>query len=81
MKETPRWNHKQPAADAHLPCAPERGKFSLKCYRNGLGVVAFTLIELLVVVSIIAILGALALPVYQRVTDSSKMTTCVSNLR
>jgi prepilin-type N-terminal cleavage/methylation domain-containing protein/prepilin-type processing-associated H-X9-DG protein len=41
----------------------------------------FTLIELLVVISIIAILAALAFPVYQRVVQSGRATACVSNLR
>jgi prepilin-type N-terminal cleavage/methylation domain-containing protein/prepilin-type processing-associated H-X9-DG protein len=41
----------------------------------------FTLIELLVVLSLIAILAALAVPVYQRVIQNGRATACVSNLR
>ena len=42
---------------------------------------AFTLIELLVVVVIIAVLGGIAVPVYQRVIQGGRATACVSNLR
>jgi prepilin-type N-terminal cleavage/methylation domain-containing protein/prepilin-type processing-associated H-X9-DG protein len=41
----------------------------------------FTLMELLVVVSVVAILAAIAYPVYQRVVQSGRATGCVSNLR
>ena len=42
---------------------------------------AFTLVELLVVVAVIAIIGALAFPAYQRVVESGRATACTSNLR
>jgi prepilin-type N-terminal cleavage/methylation domain-containing protein/prepilin-type processing-associated H-X9-DG protein len=41
----------------------------------------FTLMELLVVLALVAILSALAYPVYQRVIQSGRATGCVSNLR
>ena len=42
---------------------------------------AFTLIELLVVISIIAILAGIALPVYNKVMEKSRATSCASNLK
>ena len=42
---------------------------------------AFTLAELLVVIAIVAVLGALAWPAYQRVTESGRATVCTGNLR
>jgi prepilin-type N-terminal cleavage/methylation domain-containing protein/prepilin-type processing-associated H-X9-DG protein len=42
---------------------------------------AFTLAELLVVIAVIATLAALVIPVYQRVTQSGHVTTCVGHLR
>ena len=41
----------------------------------------FTLIELLVVIAIIAILAALLFPVFSRVRENSKRTSCQSNLK
>ncbi len=40
----------------------------------------FTLIELLVVIAIIAVLAAILFPVYAKVRDSAKATTCISNM-
>ena len=45
-------------------------------YRNG-----FTLIELLVVIAIIALLAAILFPVFGRVRENGRRTTCRSNLR
>ena len=42
---------------------------------------AFTLIELLVVISVIAILAGIALPVFSKVMEKSRATSCASNLR
>ena len=42
---------------------------------------AFTLIELLVVISIIAILAGIALPVFSKVMERSRATSCASNLK
>jgi prepilin-type N-terminal cleavage/methylation domain-containing protein len=42
---------------------------------------AFTLIELLVVIAIIAIIAALIFPVYARVRETARGTSCLSNLR
>lgn len=42
---------------------------------------AFTLVELLVVMGIIAILVAIIVPAYQRVTATGRSTACLSNLR
>jgi prepilin-type N-terminal cleavage/methylation domain-containing protein/prepilin-type processing-associated H-X9-DG protein len=42
---------------------------------------AFTLMEMLIVVAIIAALAAVSLPVYNRVTQRSRSTACLSNLR
>lgn len=42
---------------------------------------AFTLLELLVVISIVAVLAALSMPVYARVTQAARAAACMSNLR
>ncbi len=42
---------------------------------------AFTLIELLVVITIIAVLAALFFPTFKRVSEGSKRTKCLSNMR
>ena len=42
---------------------------------------AFTLVELLVVLTAIAVLAAIAFPVFQRTTEGGRATACVSNLR
>ena len=42
---------------------------------------AFTLVEILVVVGIIALLAALAFPVFSRVRETGRRTSCTNNLR
>jgi len=42
---------------------------------------AFTLIELLVVIAIIAILAAILFPVFAKVREKARQTTCASNLK
>jgi prepilin-type N-terminal cleavage/methylation domain-containing protein len=42
---------------------------------------AFTLIELLVVIAIIAILASILFPVFGRVREKGRQTTCLSNLK
>ena len=42
---------------------------------------AFTLIELLVVIAIISILSAILFPVFARVRENSRRTSCASNLK
>ncbi len=51
-------------------------KNSLSRTRRG-----FTLIEMLVVISIIALLSALIFPVFSRVRENGRKTTCASNLK
>lgn len=41
----------------------------------------FTLVELLVVIAIIGLLAALVFPVFAKVREKARQTTCVSNLR
>jgi len=43
--------------------------------------VAFTLIELLVVIAIIAILAAILFPVFAKVREKARQTSCTSNLK
>ena len=42
---------------------------------------AFTFVELLVVLAVVAVLVALSVPIYARVTQSSRAVACMSNLR
>ena len=41
----------------------------------------FTLIELLVVIAIIAILAAILFPVFQKVLENARRTSCLSNMK
>ena len=50
----------------------------MKCFRKRSG---FTLIELLVVILILAILMAIALPLYLRAVKDSERQTCRSNMQ
>jgi prepilin-type N-terminal cleavage/methylation domain-containing protein/prepilin-type processing-associated H-X9-DG protein len=42
---------------------------------------AFTLIELLVVIAVIALLAAILFPVFQRVREKARQTSCANNMR
>jgi len=58
----------------HIPVPPRSGR------RMGF-TPGFTLIELLVVIAIIAILAAILFPVFQKVRENARRTTCASNLK
>lgn len=49
--------------------------------RGPVGHRAFTLIELLVVIAIIALLAAILFPVFARVRENARRTSCASNLK
>ncbi|BDI33724.1 hypothetical protein CCAX7_57750 [Capsulimonas corticalis] len=49
---------------------------SIKSYRTG-----FTLIELLVVIAIIAVLAAILFPVFAKVREKARQTSCLSNMK
>lgn len=51
------------------------------CHRRSVCLGGFTLIELFVVIAIIAVLAALAFPVWGRMRASSMAATCTANLR
>lgn len=50
-------------------------------YKNCQVKFGFTLIELLVVIAIIAILAAILFPVFSRVREKARQTTCTSNMK
>lgn len=54
---------------------------SLKIHRLYTTFNAFTLIELLVVIAIIAILAAILFPVFAKVREKARQTSCASNLK
>jgi prepilin-type N-terminal cleavage/methylation domain-containing protein/prepilin-type processing-associated H-X9-DG protein len=49
--------------------------------RTGLARGGFTLVELLVVIAIIGLLAALLFPIFAKVREKARQTTCASNLR
>ena len=49
--------------------------------RNKASNQAFTLLELLIVIAMIAVLAAVLFPVFQKVRENARRTTCQSNLR
>jgi prepilin-type N-terminal cleavage/methylation domain-containing protein len=51
------------------------------CHRRSVCLGGFTLIELFVVIAIIAVLAALAFPLWGRMRASSMAATCTANLR
>jgi prepilin-type N-terminal cleavage/methylation domain-containing protein/prepilin-type processing-associated H-X9-DG protein len=58
----------------HIYCPPLRKGILMKTRNHG-----FTLIELLVVIAIIAILAAILFPVFAKVREKARQTSCLSN--
>lgn len=50
-------------------------------FENKKNVYGFTLIELLVVIAVIAILAAILFPVFTKVQENAKTSSCLSNMR
>ena len=53
----------------------------IHCSANRRQKLGFTLIELLVVIAIIAILAAILFPVFQKVRENARRTSCLSNMK
>lgn len=80
MEENKNMSHLKKDGD-RLTIRVSRGRRVSKPPHSSLELRGFTLIELLVVIAIIGILAAILFPVFARVRENARKTSCASNLK